>query len=492
VPGTSFPEAPIDGKIYGRKDAAWALAAAGGASITVGATPPTLAVGVMWWDSVGGQLYVGYDDGNSLQFVPATNAPAGSGGGGGGASVTISPTPPTVVDKALWWDSTGGQLYIGYDDGNSLAWVVTNSTIGVGSFLPLVGGALTGALTGTSATFSGLMGTMGYSCRGGTTGGFGANAFNISWSSPNASLWIDSVNRGTIALGGPFLPMTGGTLTGLLTVPNLNIASGGSIGLSAPSGTNRVIYSYTGVLARWGFHLGDTTAETGSTTGSHFMLTRFDDAGTYIGPVLSISRTTGVATFANTATFSAGLQSSGSAIFITSAPGAANTFQGRINNVVRWNVYLGAGEAETGGNAGSNFYIQRTTDAGAYLGNSIGIQRVNGVATFEQPIVNGSDRRTKRDIAPITGALAAIQKLQGVNYKPLLDEKRHVGLIAQDVLDAIPEIVFETPAQKDQAKQLGVDEGEPILGIAYGNLVAVLVEAVKELSARLAVVEGAR
>jgi hypothetical protein len=52
--------------------------AGGGASITVGVTPPTLAVGALWWDSNGGQLYVGYNDGTSLQWVPASNPAVGS------------------------------------------------------------------------------------------------------------------------------------------------------------------------------------------------------------------------------------------------------------------------------------------------------------------------------------------------------------------------------------------------------------------------------
>lgn len=48
-------------------------AAAGGASLTVSDTAPTLANGAMWFDSVGTQLYVGYDDGNTKQWVSANN-----------------------------------------------------------------------------------------------------------------------------------------------------------------------------------------------------------------------------------------------------------------------------------------------------------------------------------------------------------------------------------------------------------------------------------
>jgi hypothetical protein len=57
--------------------------------------------------------------------------PAGAAGATGSAgaagTTTIAATPPAVAHGALWWDSTGGQLYIGFNDGNSTQWVVGNS-----------------------------------------------------------------------------------------------------------------------------------------------------------------------------------------------------------------------------------------------------------------------------------------------------------------------------------------------------------------------------
>jgi len=44
------------------------------------------------------------------------------------ALLTIAATPPAVVHGNLWWDSTGGQLYIGFNDGNSTQWVAASST----------------------------------------------------------------------------------------------------------------------------------------------------------------------------------------------------------------------------------------------------------------------------------------------------------------------------------------------------------------------------
>ena len=44
----------------------------------------------------------------------------------GGA--VVAATPPAASPGALWWDSTGGNLYVRYDDGNSQQWVVANSS----------------------------------------------------------------------------------------------------------------------------------------------------------------------------------------------------------------------------------------------------------------------------------------------------------------------------------------------------------------------------
>src|SRR6187401_1791251 len=73
--------------------------------------------------------------------------PAGAQGPAGpsGSSVTISDTSPSSPSPAdLWWDSVGGQLYLRYDDGNSSQWVpATNQSVGqswtVGAGLTLSG-----------------------------------------------------------------------------------------------------------------------------------------------------------------------------------------------------------------------------------------------------------------------------------------------------------------------------------------------------------------
>lgn len=60
------------------------------AGVEMGPNPPSSAPpGTMWWDTNSGRLFISYDDGNTVQWVPATpeagGGSTGGGGGGGGA-----------------------------------------------------------------------------------------------------------------------------------------------------------------------------------------------------------------------------------------------------------------------------------------------------------------------------------------------------------------------------------------------------------------------
>lgn len=79
-----------------------------------------------------------------------------------------------------------------------------------------------------------------------------------------------------------------------------------------------------------------------------------------------------------------------------------------------------------------------------------------------------SDRRIKKKVRRIRGATATVRALRGVTFERKDSGAAGVGLIAQEVREVLPEVVHEGPDGK--------------LSIAYGNLVGVLVEAVKELS----------
>jgi hypothetical protein len=98
-----------------------------------------------------------------------------------------------------------------------------------------------------------------------------------------------------------------------------------------------------------------------------------------------------------------------------------------------------------------------------FVGNS-GI--IKGIIC-EDDIAAYSDQSLKTDVSPIKDSLNKVLKLNGVNYrrKDNLD-KICMGLIAQNVEKYCPEVV---------------QEHNNIKTVAYANLVALLIEAVKEL-----------
>ncbi|MDV7272076.1 tail fiber domain-containing protein [Thioclava sp. A2] len=89
-----------------------------------------------------------------------------------------------------------------------------------------------------------------------------------------------------------------------------------------------------------------------------------------------------------------------------------------------------------------------------------------GVVTAPN-FVSSSDARLKSDITPITEALAKVQALHGVTFRMVGSDARQMGLIAQEVQAVAPEAVVEA---------------EDVLRLAYGNLVGLLVEAIKDLA----------
>ena len=86
-----------------------------------------------------------------------------------------------------------------------------------------------------------------------------------------------------------------------------------------------------------------------------------------------------------------------------------------------------------------------------------------------------SDASLKTDVATIAGALELVRQMRGVRYQRLDTGAAGIGVIAQELRAVTPELVAEN------------DDG--LLSVAYGNLVGVLIEAVKELAARVETLE---
>jgi hypothetical protein len=110
----------------------------------------------------------------------------------------------------------------------------------------------------------------------------------------------------------------------------------------------------------------------------------------------------------------------------------------------------------------SNGYLGIGTTSPAYLLDVSGTIRATG------DVIAYSDSRVKTDLKLIDNALNKVSNIHGYTFLRTDTENpvRQAGVIAQEVREILPEVVY-----KD-------DKG--MYNVAYGNMVALLIEAIKE------------
>ena len=118
----------------------------------------------------------------------------------------------------------------------------------------------------------------------------------------------------------------------------------------------------------------------------------------------------------------------------------------------------------------------------APTGGKVGVGTSNPTAGFEvgaghstlaDSWITRSSRRFKTNIQPLVGALKTIEQLQGVSYERRSDGKHEIGVIAEDVDQVVPELVFRDPDTRQ------------VQGVDYSRLTALLIEAIKSQQAEI-------
>ena len=101
-----------------------------------------------------------------------------------------------------------------------------------------------------------------------------------------------------------------------------------------------------------------------------------------------------------------------------------------------------------------------------------------GAATFNNDVTAFSDERLKSNITTIPDALSKVSEMRGVHYVRNETGKDSSGVIAQEMQKVAPELV------------LTAEDEMGTLSVNYGNITGYLIEAIKELSARVKELEG--
>ena len=251
-------------------------------------------------------------------------------------------------------------------------------------------------------------------------------------------------------LSNNFLAKAGGTMSGIINMGSNKIQSLATQVLATDAATKQYVDSVVGS----GTAGGTTTAyvdqqdalrvaKSGDTMTGALILNANPSAALgaatkqYVDTGVSAAQTT-----ANTANATA-----------NTAQTTANTAQTTANSAL----------------AGLNNKYDKT--GGAISGNVT----VAGTIVASGDITAFSDERLKHNINRIENALDKTLQLNGVTFETK-ENKKSLGVIAQNVLNVLPEVVQEN------------DNG--YLSVAYGNIVGVLIEAIKELNAKIEKLEA--
>jgi hypothetical protein len=197
---------------------------------------------------------------------------------------------------------------------------------------------------------------------------------------------------------------------------------------------------------------GSITGSSGSCTGNAATATRWA-TGRTIALTGDVTGTSGSFDGSGNLSFAATLANSG----VTAGTYLKVTVdaKGRVTGA----------SAMTSGDVTSSLGFTPANKAGDSFTGSIS---VSGSITATGDITAYSDARLKADVETISDGLDRVRKLRGVTFTRKETGSRGIGLIAQELAPVVPEAVMTH------------DDG--LLSVAYGNLVGLLIEAVKELA----------
>jgi hypothetical protein len=118
----------------------------------------------------------------------------------------------------------------------------------------------------------------------------------------------------------------------------------------------------------------------------------------------------------------------------------------------------------------ANLYVDTTTGrVGVGTNLPLAALDVRGDIYATGNITAYSDKRAKSDIQKIENALDKIDQLNGYTFT--MNDKRYTGVIAQEVLPVLPEAVTGSE--------------ETNYAVAYGNMMGLIIEAIKELKEKI-------
>ena len=121
---------------------------------------------------------------------------------------------------------------------------------------------------------------------------------------------------------------------------------------------------------------------------------------------------------------------------------------------------------------GKSLYISDGQDSKLSINGTSGSLVTEGDITAFGTV---SDRNRKENIVKIENALDKVSQISGYTFNYIGDDTPMTGVIAQELEEVLPEVVYETEAL----------DGTQSKAVRHGNIVGLLIESIKELKAEI-------
>ena len=121
---------------------------------------------------------------------------------------------------------------------------------------------------------------------------------------------------------------------------------------------------------------------------------------------------------------------------------------------------------------GKSMYISNGGDSKLSINGSSGSLVTEGDITAFGSV---SDRNRKENIVKIDNALDKVSQISGYTFNYIGDDTPMTGVIAQELEEVLPEVVYETESP----------DGTQSKAVRHGNIVGLLIESIKELKAEI-------
>lgn len=287
------------------------------------------------------------------------------------------------------------------------------------------------------------------------TGNIGVNALTVAGALTGAGATFSGpVSVGSITVATGSIPVVSGG-TGATTAQNARTNLGLSIGsdVQAYSSNLQALTTYTPLADRLPYYTGaSSSALTAFTSFGRTLVGSADvfAARTNLGVVIG----TDVQPFDSDLSALANITTNG--LYVKTSNGTAVS---RSIDGVSGEIVVSNGDGVSG-----NPTISVGTGIAKLSANNSFAGTNTFQAIFATEVNTTSDQRLKENIQTLNNAVDIVLNLRGVSY--LKGGKPEIGLIAQEVEQVLPQVVGEDPSGYKT--------------VAYGNLVGLLVEAIKE------------